>query len=209
MSASNPHETRFDGVRVRYDSAKSYDELVAALFDDIGETPVELDDLVKAPGSWQSYEQQVEPYVGPGGFMLFKLFDHGAWITKAGIDLKVLRIVLGNPLIAITMFASRCHGGFVRTRRGAARRRGRWQQPDLHQTVVADGLRTQPAIAQRRKGSRREVGRAGGECDSLAAPYGVPSQCLARGVPENFSSITREKDSNALRGRWFTTTCWV
>ena len=43
------------------------------------------------------------PYVGPSGFMLFKLFDHGAWITKAGIDRKVLRVILGNPLIAITM----------------------------------------------------------------------------------------------------------
>jgi uncharacterized protein (DUF302 family) len=103
MSASEPHETRFDGVRVRYDSAKSYDELVAALFADIGETPVELDEFVKAPSSWQSYQQQVEPYVGPSGFMLFKLFDHGAWITKAGIDRKVLRVILGNPLIAITM----------------------------------------------------------------------------------------------------------
>ena len=103
MSASNPHETRFDGVRVRYDSAKSYDELAAALFADIGETPVEIDEISTAPGSWQSYQQQVEPHVGPSGFMLFKLFDHGAWITKAGIERKVLRVILGNPLIAITM----------------------------------------------------------------------------------------------------------
>jgi uncharacterized protein (DUF302 family) len=35
--------------------------------------------------------------------MLFNLIDHGAWITKAGIDRKVMRVVLGNPLIAITM----------------------------------------------------------------------------------------------------------
>jgi uncharacterized protein (DUF302 family) len=103
MSASKPHETRFDGVRVRYDSTKSYNELVAALLDDIGESPVELDDFVKAPGSWETYQQQVEPYVGPSGFMLFKLFNHGAWIIKAGIERKVLRVILGNPLIAITM----------------------------------------------------------------------------------------------------------
>jgi uncharacterized protein (DUF302 family) len=103
MSASEPRETRFDGVRVRYGSTKSYDELVAALLDDIGESPVELDDFVKAPGSWETYQQQVEPYVGPSGFMLFKLFDHGAWIIKAGIKRKVLRVILGNPLIAITM----------------------------------------------------------------------------------------------------------
>ena len=35
--------------------------------------------------------------------MLFALLDHGAWIKKAGIDRKVLRVVIGNPLIAITM----------------------------------------------------------------------------------------------------------
>ena len=35
--------------------------------------------------------------------MLFALFNHGAWISKAGIDRKVLRVIIGNPLIAITM----------------------------------------------------------------------------------------------------------
>jgi uncharacterized protein (DUF302 family) len=34
---------------------------------------------------------------------LFNLIDHGAWITEAGIDRKVMRVILGNPLIAITM----------------------------------------------------------------------------------------------------------
>jgi uncharacterized protein (DUF302 family) len=35
--------------------------------------------------------------------MLFGLIDHGAWITKAGIERKAIRVILGNPLIAITM----------------------------------------------------------------------------------------------------------
>jgi uncharacterized protein (DUF302 family) len=99
---SHPHETRFDGVRVRYDSAKSYDQLLASLLADIGEKPVSLDGLATA-GDWQSYEHQVEPHVGPSGFMLFKLIDHGTWISKTGIDRKVMRVILGNPLIAITM----------------------------------------------------------------------------------------------------------
>jgi uncharacterized protein (DUF302 family) len=111
MSASDPRETRFDGVRVRYDSAKSYDELVAALLADIGEQPVSLDDVAKATTDWESYQQQVEPYVGPSGFMLFTLFDHGAWIKKAGIDRTVLRVVLGNPLIAITMLRHEVSAG--------------------------------------------------------------------------------------------------
>lgn len=92
----------FDGVRVRYESTKTFDQLVAALLGDIGEKPVSLDTL-GAADSWESYQQQVETHVGPSGFMLFKLINHGAWIEKAGIDRKVLRVILGNPLIAITM----------------------------------------------------------------------------------------------------------
>lgn len=100
MSAS---ETRFDGVRVRYDSTKSYDELLAALLADIGEKPVPIDEFATATDDWQAYEERVRPYAGPSGFMLFGMIDHGAWITKAGIGRKVLRVILGNPLIAITM----------------------------------------------------------------------------------------------------------
>jgi uncharacterized protein (DUF302 family) len=98
-----PHEIRFDGVRVRYDSAKSYDELVAALLADIGEKPVPINDFATTTDSWQSYRELVQSHVGPSGFMLFALIDHGAWITKAGIEREVLRVILGNPLIAITM----------------------------------------------------------------------------------------------------------
>lgn len=98
-----PRETRFDGVRVRYDSAKSYGDLVAALLADIGEKPVPINDFATATDSWQSYRERVQSHVGPSGFMLFGLVDHGAWITKAGIERQVLRVILGNPLIAITM----------------------------------------------------------------------------------------------------------
>ncbi|OBH51905.1 DUF302 domain-containing protein [Mycobacterium sp. E2479] len=103
MSASDPREIRFDGVRVRYDSTKNYDELLAALLADIGEQPVPIDDIATATGDWKSYQARVEPHVGPSGFMLFGTLDHGAWITKAGIDRKAIRVILGNPLIAITM----------------------------------------------------------------------------------------------------------
>lgn len=96
-------EITFQGVRARYESAKTYDELVTALLADIGEKPVPINDFATAADDWQSYQRLVEPHVGPSGFMLFGLFDHGAWIKKAGIKRKVLRVILGNPLIAITM----------------------------------------------------------------------------------------------------------
>lgn len=105
MTTSTPvaHEIRFEGVRVRYDSTKSYDELVAALLADIGQHPVAINEIATATESWHSYRERVEPHVGPSGFMLFALLDHGAWITKTGIDRRALRVILGNPLIAITM----------------------------------------------------------------------------------------------------------
>lgn len=96
-------ETKFDGVRVRYDSAKGYDDLRAALLADIGEQPVPINDIATSTGDWESYRQRIESHVGPSGFMLFGVVDHGAWITKAGIERKALRVILGNPLIAITM----------------------------------------------------------------------------------------------------------
>ncbi len=96
-------EVRFDGVRVHYDSAKRYDELVAALLADIGDEAVPINDFATTTASWDSYRERVEPRVGPSGFMLFNLIDHGGWITKAGIERKALRVILGNPLIAITM----------------------------------------------------------------------------------------------------------
>lgn len=96
-------EIPFEGVRVRYDSTKSYGELVAALLADIGDKPVPIDDIGIGFDSWDSYEREVGSYAGPSGFMLFALLDHGAWIKKAGIEKKTLRVILGNPLIAITM----------------------------------------------------------------------------------------------------------
>ncbi len=96
-------EIRFDGVRVRYDSAKSYGELIGALLADIGDKPVPINDIATSTDDWDSYRERVESHVGPSGFMLFALLDHGAWITKAGIDRKAIRVILGNPLIAITM----------------------------------------------------------------------------------------------------------
>lgn len=103
MSTPNAREIPFEGVRLRYDSAKSYDQLLAGLLADIGERPVPIDDIGKSSDSWESYEREVQSHVGPSGFMLFGLFNHGGWISKAGIHRKVMRVILGNPLIAITM----------------------------------------------------------------------------------------------------------
>jgi uncharacterized protein (DUF302 family) len=103
MSAPEPREIPFTGVRLRFDSSKNFDDLVDALLANVGRKPVSIDNIGTNSESWESYQEAVESYVGPNGFMLFGLFDHGGWIRKAGIDRKVLRVIIGNPLIAITM----------------------------------------------------------------------------------------------------------
>ena len=103
MADSNHREIPFNGVRVSFDSKKSFDKLLQALLSDVGTKPVMVKEIADKFESWESYEKEVESHVGPSGFMLLAIFDHGAWIKKAGIHKKVLRIVIGNPLIAITM----------------------------------------------------------------------------------------------------------
>jgi uncharacterized protein (DUF302 family) len=103
MPSSEPWATSFTGLRLRFTSRKTFDELVAALLIDVGDTPVPIDDLPALFDSWTSYERKVQSFVGPSGFMLFSSFNHGAWIKKAGVQRQALRLIIGNPLIAITM----------------------------------------------------------------------------------------------------------
>lgn len=88
---------------MRYESSKSYDEVVTALLADIGPQPVPIAEVTRPCDNWDAYRATVEKYVGPSGFMLFALIDHGSWLPNAGIERRALRVILGNPLIAITM----------------------------------------------------------------------------------------------------------
>ncbi|MGB8403896.1 MAG: DUF302 domain-containing protein [Mycobacterium sp.] len=104
MSPTEPHEIRFEGVRVRVDSDKSYEELVAALLADIGTDPPAISDFAATTLSdWESFSGEVSRHLGPSDFMLMHLIDHGGWLPSAGMNRKALRVILGNPLIAITM----------------------------------------------------------------------------------------------------------
>jgi uncharacterized protein (DUF302 family) len=60
--------------------------------------------LAQKVSSEEEYVRDVSTrFVGESGFMLFSEIDHGAWIERFGIKRRVLRWILGNPLIAITM----------------------------------------------------------------------------------------------------------
>ena len=43
MPASEPRQIPFHGVRLRFDSEKTFDELVEALLSDVGHEPVMID----------------------------------------------------------------------------------------------------------------------------------------------------------------------
>jgi uncharacterized protein (DUF302 family) len=104
VPSPDPREIRFDGVRVRVDTDKTYDELVAALLSDIGTEPEPVTELPAAFfHDWESFAAEITRHLGSSEFMLMHLIDHGQWLQTAGIDRKMLRVILGNPLIAITM----------------------------------------------------------------------------------------------------------
>jgi uncharacterized protein (DUF302 family) len=100
---SHTENTAFHGVRVTIQSDHPFDVVLGALLDDIGHTPVPPNDVAAANETWASYEAAMTTHLGESGFMLFATIDHGAWISKQGIGKKSVRVVLGNPMIAITL----------------------------------------------------------------------------------------------------------
>jgi uncharacterized protein (DUF302 family) len=103
MKTSIPREIPFTGVRLKFESNKSFDEVVSSLLADVGDKPLLINDVAASSESWDEYKKEMESHVGPSGFSLFATIDHGAWIKKVGIQRKVLRLIIGNPTIAITM----------------------------------------------------------------------------------------------------------
>jgi uncharacterized protein (DUF302 family) len=104
VSSPDRQETRFDGIRIRIDSDKTYRQLVAALLAEIGDKPESINEL---PATffqdWESFATEVTRHLGASEFMLMHLIDHGEWLETAGINRKALRAILGNPLLSITM----------------------------------------------------------------------------------------------------------
>jgi len=103
MKDSTLREIPFTGVRLRFDSNKSFDEVLSSLLVDVGDKPLPINEIAARFESWDSYRKEIESHIGPSGFSLFATIDHGAWIKKVGIRRKVLRFIIGNPTIAITM----------------------------------------------------------------------------------------------------------
>src|SRR5271155_4030343 len=98
-------EHEFKGVRLQIESDLSYEEVLRRLHELTGRAPIaEFNALSASAASSEQFQRDVtERFVGPSDFMIFAEIDHGKWINHYGIHRRALRVILGNPLIAITM----------------------------------------------------------------------------------------------------------
>src|SRR5260370_13512061 len=95
----------FQGIRIEVDTTVSFDEVLSRLRRLMGDASVpEVVTLAKEATTEAEFIQRVqERLVGESGFMLFHEIDHGGWLPRLCLNLRVVRWILGNPLIAITM----------------------------------------------------------------------------------------------------------
>ena len=95
----------FEAKRVQCESTRSYDEVLQNfqhLVDTTDHSAV-LQGFSESVRTREDYEKVVRSQVGESGFMLFFSLDYGKWLKFFGIQRRVMRLILGNPLIAITM----------------------------------------------------------------------------------------------------------
>jgi uncharacterized protein (DUF302 family) len=103
----------FTGQRIQVDTLLSFEEVRSRLGNLLGHTSIpEINALAKAARSETDYVREVEKrFVGKSGFILFSEIDHSTWIGAFGIHRKALRLIFGNPLIAITMIRHDLNAG--------------------------------------------------------------------------------------------------
>jgi len=92
----------FEGNRVRFESTRSFDEVLLNLRKLVG-TPQKVNKQEAGGGTREQFEKAIQSQMGESDFMLFFEIDHGDWLPVFGIQRKVVRWILGNPLLAITM----------------------------------------------------------------------------------------------------------
>jgi uncharacterized protein (DUF302 family) len=97
--------TPFSGIRIKIDTPLPFEEISARLRNVARKASLrEITELAARVDSWEEFALQVnQRFVGDSGFMLFADIDHGAWISRAGIQRRTVRWILGNPILAITM----------------------------------------------------------------------------------------------------------
>jgi uncharacterized protein (DUF302 family) len=98
---------RFSVQHCEHVSRRSYEDVVAAFEAELGN--VEGGDIipreVATATSQADFEAGIRAYEGRSGFMRFLTNDHGAWLSRVGVQARIRSYIIGNPLIAQTMIA--------------------------------------------------------------------------------------------------------
>jgi uncharacterized protein (DUF302 family) len=105
MEKAKVESRSFHGVRVVVHTSLTYDVVLGKLRGLMGASTIaEVVALAKKPITGAEFTRAVEDrLVGESGFMLFAEIDHGGWLPKFGIKQRTMRLIIGNPLYAITM----------------------------------------------------------------------------------------------------------
>lgn len=105
MPTATRQAHNFQGVRIQVETALPFDEVLNRLRTQCGRASAgAIGEIAARASSLAEFEREVNrDLVGPSGFMIFAEFDHSPWIGAYGLNRRVLRVILGNPLIAITM----------------------------------------------------------------------------------------------------------
>ena len=95
----------FGGMRLTLRTKVPFEEVLARFRAQVGNATVpDIVRLAAESPDEHTYAKEIAArYVGNSGFMLFAEINHGGWIARFGIQRRVLRLIFGNPLIAITM----------------------------------------------------------------------------------------------------------
>src|SRR5262249_1127358 len=106
--AENPFSIQSTQVkRVRFKSRRSFDEVLQRLHQLVPAaiTPEQYRAAMATAGGVrvERFEKVVRSHTAQSGFMLFAEFDYHQWLGLYGIQQKLVRWILGNPVIAITM----------------------------------------------------------------------------------------------------------
>jgi uncharacterized protein (DUF302 family) len=106
MTEARAAATTFDGERIRITTPRLFDQVLAQLHEHIGIARLEQypATMEKIGGiNEKNFRTVVHTQLGPSDFMLFHEINHSQWLPIYGITRRVVRLIFGNPLVAITM----------------------------------------------------------------------------------------------------------
>ncbi len=94
----------FRGIRLCFEGSLPFDEVLSRFRAQVG--IAKASEIVRLAETLDehAFANEIEArFAGKSGFMLFSEIDHGGWIACYGIQRRAVRLIFGNPVIAITM----------------------------------------------------------------------------------------------------------